>query len=289
MQFSILTYNILLNDARSSIQDLGEKCNPDVICIQELNTNNPHLDRVAGPNYRLAEYANCFVKFGTIFGGATYYNPKTLQYHSSKVINLPKSYYEMFNLVVHLFRFKTRNRTVVRTKFTHRQSGKEITVYNIHLSSHASNGARLRQLKKTLKEIDLEDTSATILAGDFNYPFGRKKLEKTMRFCGLSEATSNLLFTTDKRLTYYTFWERMGKRVLDFFVKRPFKLDYIFYRNCTPLETKRIDAPLSDHFPIFSSFTIKKEAEEKQPMLPSKEERASFFAEEDEDETDDED
>lgn len=285
MQFSLLTYNILLNDARSSIQKLGETYHPDIMCIQELNTG-VQIDTIAGNGYRLAEYSNCFLRHGSIFGGAIYYNPKTLRYHSSKLIYLPLSYYEILRQLRQILLFKKRNRAVIKASFTHKQSKKKITVYNIHLSAQATNGVRIKQLKKTLKEIDHGDTSITVLAGDFNFPFGRKKLEKTMRFCGFSEATSNLLYTTDKRMTYYTSLEKMGKKLLDFlFKKRPFKLDYIFYRNCTHLKTKRINAPLSDHFPVFSTFTDKTEGT-RQLLLPDKKERDDFFAEENKDETD---
>jgi endonuclease/exonuclease/phosphatase (EEP) superfamily protein YafD len=107
-----------------------------------------------------------------------------------------------------------------------------------------------------LEDIKKSSDNATILVGDFNYPFGRKKLEELMELNGFSEATNTIRFTSDGKLLYYTFIEKFLMKILQFFIGKEIKLDYCFYKNCTAISAVSINAPYSDHFPILAKFEI---------------------------------
>ena len=81
-----------------------------------------------------------------------------------------------------------------------------------------------------------------IVAGDFNYPYGRAYFENLFKKYLLEEATKDIFYTYS------------GKFLRLFPVR--FKNDYILYRNITNTATKRIDIYYSDHFPIVSEFEL---------------------------------
>ncbi len=82
-----------------------------------------------------------------------------------------------------------------------------------------------------------------MIAGDFNYPYGRKKFEETLKKYKLKEATDNIFFTSVQKIL----------RILP--VK--LKLDYVLYNKHLKLvSNKRIDIRHSDHYPILTSFEI---------------------------------
>lgn len=256
MQFTLLTYNTLLSDAQRGLRAIFQTYTPDIACLQEIDTNEYNLEQIEHADYRLADYSNGFIKFGKVYGVATFFSPKTISFSSSKSINLPRGYLEILSFVLRIFRTKKKDRTVLRTKFSFKNSDKKIIVYNIHLSAHGTNGIRLKQLKKTLDDIAHENGYPTILVGDFNYPYGRKKLEDLMHENGFIEATNNIQFTSDGKLLHYSFFEKILARILQLIFGKNHKLDYVFYKNCTSLSTLRIDVPYSDHFPIITKFEI---------------------------------
>ena len=73
---------------------------------------------------------------------------------------------------------------------------------------------------------------------------------------GFLEATNAISFTTDGKLLYYTLIEKFLMKIFQFFIGKENKLDYIFYKNCKPLSTIRINASYSDHFPLLAKFEI---------------------------------
>jgi endonuclease/exonuclease/phosphatase (EEP) superfamily protein YafD len=256
MQFSILTYNTLLNDGQRGLQSFFKKYSPDIVCLQEIDTHAKNIEKVEKLGYALADYSNGFIKFGKVFGVATFYNPKSITCTATKSITLPRGIAEAISFILRVFKTQKKDRTVLKTVFSFEHHKQDIVVYNIHLSAHGTNGIRIKQLERTLEDIKKSSNSATILVGDFNYPFGRKKLEELMESHGFSEATNTIGYTTDGKLIYYTFIEKYLMKILQFFIGKESKLDYCFYKNCKAVSTVRINAPYSDHFPILAKFEI---------------------------------
>ena len=256
MQFSVLTYNTLLNDAQKGLHLIFKKYSPDLVCLQEIDTNERNIEKIEKLGYELADYSNGFIKFGSVYGVATFIKKGRGVCIDSKSITLPRGLGEALAFILRIFKTKKKDRTVLKTEFNLVDNDQKVIIYNIHLSAHGSNGIRIKQLERTLTDIAKTSTIPTILVGDFNYPFGRKKLEEVMTAHGFLEATNAISFTTDGKLLYYTLIEKFLMKIFQFFIGKENKLDYIFYKNCKPLSTIRINASYSDHFPLLAKFEI---------------------------------
>lgn len=256
MQFSVLTYNTLLYDAQRGLSAIFKKYVPDIVCLQEMDTNEKNIEQIEKLDYRLADYSNGFIKFGTVYGVATFIRAKSGRCVHSKSITLPRGIGEAISYILRVFKTQKKDRTVLKTEFVLGNEKQKVIVYNIHLSAHGTNGIRIKQLERTLSDIKKSNGAPTVLVGDFNYPFGRKKLEELMELNGFSEATNAIGYTTDGKLLYYTFIEKLLMKALQFFIGKESKLDYIFFKNCKVVSTVRIDATYSDHFPILAKFEI---------------------------------
>lgn len=239
MTISILTYNVLFNSAVSSFENILNFCRPDIVCLQEIETDEANLRLIEKHGYKLADFSNSFIKFGKVFGLATFYNPDTLEYKDSASLTLPRSYYEFFLV---LLRGGNNPRTVLKTEFATKKTGKKITNYNLHLSAWGTNGIRVKQIRTTLEDLHIDKQSAIIIAGDFNYPYQRKKFQELIEEYSLSEATTNM----------YTTFE--GKWFEIFPMK--LKLDYILFKNIQLIKTEKVPFRDSDHFPILSEFEV---------------------------------
>jgi endonuclease/exonuclease/phosphatase (EEP) superfamily protein YafD len=136
------------------------------------------------------------------------------------------------------------------------ETNKKALVYNIHLSAASTNSLRLKQLKTTFAEIENDYHEPIILLGDFNYAFGRSKLEELTQEFGFEEATDQIDFTMDGRLTHYTFAEKFIFKIYQKLYQKTTKNDYVFYKNCKHIDTKKIDIRLSDHYPLLAEFEI---------------------------------
>lgn len=257
MDFSLLTYNTLFSDAVVGLKKICDAQHPDIICLQEVDTTDQTFKKIEQLGYKLADYSNAFIKFGHIYGVATFYNPDKFEFLDSKIIFLQRGIMEIIAYLLRIFKTGNKPRTVLKTDFISKKLGKEIAVYNIHLSPYGTNSIRLKQIHTTLADVQLVDTDRpTILTGDFNYPYGRKKLESLMRNYGMKEATNTIFFTSEGALTHYTFFERMIARIVFIFFHHRLKLDYIFYKNCISLFAKKVDVQYSDHYPVFAVFKL---------------------------------
>lgn len=256
MQFSVLTYNTLLFDAKRGLESIFKKYTPDIICLQEMDTDDKNINQIEKLGYDLADYSNGFIKFGTVYGVATFIRPHAGKCTNSKSITLPRGLGEAIAFILRVFKTQKKDRTVLKTEFALGSEKQKVLVYNIHLSAHGTNGIRIKQLERTLSDIKRTNDVPTVLVGDFNYPYGRKKLEELMTKNGFSEATNTIAFTTDGKLLYYTFIEKFLMKIFQFFLGKENKLDYVFYKNCKALTTVRINANYSDHFPLLAKFEV---------------------------------
>lgn len=240
MNFSLLTYNVLFNKASVELQEIFKISRPDIFCLQELETDDSNLKKLEEFGYKLADFSNSFIKFGRIFGVATYYDPARFEFIESKSIKLPFTIYE---IILIIFKGGNKPRTVLRTDFIDKKSRKKFTVYNLHYSVWATNQGRNKQMRETLNNIDPGDSRPIIVAGDFNYPYGRKKFEEIFKVYGFKEATNNLFFTLETKL-FGLFSIKL-------------KDDYVLYRKIKLIKTKRISYKKSDHYPIIAEFDLK--------------------------------
>lgn len=208
-----------------------------MLCFQEMETTEENFQKLEAFGYRLADYSNSFMRFGKIFGLATFYKESSLTFIESSSFSLPRSYYE---IMLFILNGVYHPRTVLKTDFVLKSDKRKLTIYNLHLSPWATNSARDKQIHKTFSDMQIFNKKHLLIAGDFNYPYGRKKFESFIQEYGLHEATNNLLFTLEQSF-------------LKFFTVK-LKLDYILYKNFEVVETRRIPINYSDHFPIVSDF-----------------------------------
>lgn len=240
MRFSFATYNIRFNSAAQAPIKLFSTFKPDILCLQEVETTEENLRKIEVEGYQLADFSNSFIKKEKVYGLATFYNLQTLEFIESDNFDLPRSFIEAILVIL---RGGKTPRTVLKTEFVHKESNSKILVYNLHLTPlFATNATRMKQIEETLKDLDVPHDQKLIIAGDLNYPLGRKKLEDITNAHHFKEATNSLLYTFKSN----DWWCGYIK----------LKLDYIFYRNIHLLKTDRPDWRFSDHYPIISEFEI---------------------------------
>ena len=257
MNISILTYNVLFNQAAIRLVSVLKKEKPDIFCFQEIDTNEDNLHQLEFGSYRLADYSNSFVKHSKIYGVATYYNAQKLEHVNTDILQLPKSIYEVIVTISRFLRGGNKPRTALCTEFIQKKSGEKVIVFNTHLTSYGSNNIRQKQIDSFLKEMNPTTKNPVLIVGDFNHlPYQRKKLEALFHKYRLSEATKNLPYTFT-----YDFDKldlpRILKKIAQIFahlIPEQIKIDYILYRHLKLKNTKRINIDYSDHFPIISTF-----------------------------------
>ena len=260
MTFSLLTYNVLFNRAFSKLEKILSKYNPDILCFQEVDTGEENLIRLEKYGYKLADYSNSLIKFGIVYGIATYYNPKKIKLLDTDSFDLPKSLYEVITTAFKILKGGGKPRTILRTDFELMKSNKKVAIYNIHLTLFGINRTRTKQLEIVLNHGLKETEVPTIISGDFNYfPYSRKKLEHLMNQYGFKEATKNLNYTfriPDRKFGQYGFLQELGAKVVRNYYKKRLNPDYTFFKKIKLIKTERIEKEFSDHYPIISTFKI---------------------------------
>jgi endonuclease/exonuclease/phosphatase family metal-dependent hydrolase len=237
MKFTLLTYNLHYNQASAEVDHVLRRYKPDLICFQEIITNDENLSLIEECGYRLADFSNSFIRGSKVFGVATFYRTEKFRLKHSRSFSLPSSLYQMITYILHA---RHNPRTVLKNEFLCVENNKRLITYNIHLTPVATNSHRQKQIVNTLDDLHLGNTKdAIVVAGDFNYPYGRKKFEEIVAKYGLKEATNNVLFTLERS-------------VLKLFSIK-LKLDYVLYNgNLSVISNKRIDVRDSDHYPLLT-------------------------------------
>lgn len=239
MKFTTLTYNLYYNSAGTHVEEVLKTHDPDIIFLQEILTDEQSLARIQRLGYRLADFSNSFMRGARIFGVATFYKPTLFSLVNSEIFSLPSSLYQFLTYIV---KNKKYPRTVLKNEFVFKENGLKFATYNIHLTPVATNGLRMKQIYNTFSDLDLSSRDAVVIAGDFNYPYGRKKFESMIADYGFKEATSNVYYTHERR-------------ILGLFSIR-LKLDYILYKNLELVSNSKIELSHSDHFPIWTEFKV---------------------------------
>lgn len=255
MIFTLMTYNTYFNEAVCKLTKLLETHRPDILCLQEIETTEKNLKAINTFGYTLADYSNSFIKFGKIYGLATFYRDNRFKMSKSNIIFLRRSIFEFITSISRLFKGGNKSRTVLTTKLLDKDTNNNILIYNVHLSAHGTNSIRSKQIKQVLETTNPLSNQTVIITGDFNYPYRRKELETITKSYNLKEATNDILFTFKSiKTNSYSWFFRLADKIGNFFGIKHLKLDYIFYRNVKCLGSERIDVGFSDHFPIISRF-----------------------------------
>ena len=260
MTFSLLTYNVLFNKAFPQLGKILTKYKPDVLCLQEVDTKENNLLQLEKFGYSLADYSNSLLKFGTVYGVATYLNPKKVSLLKTDSFDLPKSAYELFITAIRILKGGSKARTILRSDFTFKNKDKTIAIYNVHLTLFGINRTRKNQLQRVLNHGIHDIELPTIITGDFNYfPYRRKTLEKLMFYHQFKEATKSLIYTMrvpNKQFARYNFFQEIAAKFVRKFYNKRLKPDYTFFKNIDLIKTERINVKFSDHYPIISTFNM---------------------------------
>lgn len=261
MNFSVLTYNTLFNTAYVKLDSIVDRFNPDILCLQEVSTDSSNLKLIESKGYVLADYLNSFIKFGKIYGVATFYNPEKFRFVKSNSLKISSNLTELFFTLVQLIVGVNKPKSVLRCDFIHKSTSKKLTICNAHLIVIASNALRVNHIKKALDSLNIDDETPLIMGGDFNYlPYLRRRLERIMKRYHLVEATKNIRQTVDFSVVgekeHMTPFQRSFIKFLDRLFLHKMKNDYVFYRRLRLIKNERINIQYSDHFPILSVFKI---------------------------------
>lgn len=238
MQISLLTYNLYYGRALPNLKKVLSEYKPDIVTVQEIETSEENLRSIEKMGFKLADYSNSFFKHQKIYGIATYYNEEKIKFNRSQSINLPRGVYE---ILLFILRGGNNPRTVLTTDFSLKSNSKNFTIYNLHLTTWGTNGVRIKQIKETFQTLDINN-HPSMIAGDFNFTYGRRQFEMLIERYSLKEATNNIIFT-------------MASKFLNL-IPIYLKVDYILYQNIKLVKTEKIDVRYSDHYPIISYFDL---------------------------------
>jgi len=235
----LLSYNLLMSKAFAELKEVVVKERPDIVCVQEYCVSEEGISEMESLGYELADYSYSFFKFFKIFSVATFYNPKTVEYRDGAAIDLVRGLYEF---ILSIIRIGGAKRTALNNNFIFSANGQRFKVCTVHLSAlQSTNRIRTQQLSLALNYLKEEPATPTVLIGDFNFMYHRKKLERLFKEFNYQEATSNLGYTME--------W-------LILFFRLRTKPDYVWYRHLTKVSCERLPHRLSDHFPILAEFSF---------------------------------
>lgn len=240
MKYKLLSYNLYYGKALVKVPELIKKYEPDIIAIQEAQTDDiDHIvDLMSEQGYVLAHYCHTSAKSIGIFGITTFYKEGVFELKNNFIIHLPRGFYEVLDFIL---RKPIQRRSVLRSVLVpKKEPDKQITIYNIHLSPYARNSLRLKQIKKVFENLDKTRTP-TIAVGDYNYMIGRKRFERVFKVYGFKESTSKILNTFRSFIRIFPF---------------NLKLDYVLYRDLDKAETRKIPMRYSDHYPLVTTFEL---------------------------------
>jgi endonuclease/exonuclease/phosphatase family metal-dependent hydrolase len=239
--FSLLTYNLHFNCGLQDLSKIVKVYSPDILCLQEYEENDESFLKLKSLGYDLAGYSDVFVNIFTniTYSVATFHKQDRFKFVNAKFFNLPLGFYDYFQKTI---RKKVKCRTVLVSQIQTKESKINLYIYNVHLSSMGTHMIRIKQLKCLGNNVSTLEKIPAIIAGDMNFPYRRKKLEKIIENYNVKEATKNIFYTSIQNY-------------LGLLVKKV-KLDYIFYKNMAHKKTEVISNVSSDHFALYSEFMI---------------------------------
>lgn len=234
MKISCLTFNIDKGKGFPRLLNVVQEHNPDVVAVQEFEPSSESISLIEKAGYTYAGHSPSFREFRTKFAVATFYRDDKLELTHAKRLNLQLGFMEV------LLFFKGGRRSVISTCFRTKKNNNKFFVHNVHLTPYTTNTLRAKQIHKTLQSVEPHG-EPTIVLGDFNYAYGRRRFEKIFKRYNFKEASNNIFYTFKS-----TLW----------FLPVKFKLDYVLYSNIVNTKTKQIGTFSPDHTPIIAYFDL---------------------------------
>ncbi|MBM3209844.1 endonuclease/exonuclease/phosphatase family protein [Candidatus Saccharibacteria bacterium] len=227
--YTLLSYNLWEDRATHELSELSRRYTPDILCLQESNTAilPSEINEL-----RLADSTKM-----NRLGLAIYYNPYNLHLEDICSFALNKSLHDHFLSPAH--------ERLLAAKFSDPHTKQTFVAASFHASPlSARNGVRRKQIDaahailNTFGANDNKKQSASIMAGDYNYPLFQKKLTKNL------EKNGYVLSRSDSHT--YARWLKGH-------------YDFVTSSNITIAPVKTLPRGVSDHLPILAKFSLSNE------------------------------
>lgn len=90
MNYTTLTYNLHYNKASQELRSVLKDCDPDIVFLQELTTDEESMKTIMELGYELADFSNSFVK-----GKISTAWPHSIEHHYSHFREQKASIYQV--------------------------------------------------------------------------------------------------------------------------------------------------------------------------------------------------
>ncbi len=167
---SIISYNLKWHRASKALNDLVDKYNPDILCLQEC-----HADKLPD---RIGDLVLADKTPNTHLNIATYYRQGRFFYVDSSCHYLRRAFMEVL--------FFHRTERLLVSNIYDRITGKEITIGSFHATPHVTTNRVRRHQINTSHELLKENNKGgpTIMVGDYNYLMFKRGLRMKIRRSG---------------------------------------------------------------------------------------------------------
>lgn len=174
-----ISYNLRKHSASAELEDLTDRYEVDVMCLQEADTEK--LPRHLG-HLQLADSTK-----GNRLGLAVYYDETRFSAIDTNTFELKKS--------LHDYVLAPAHERLLGVKMVDNETKHELVVGDFHAAPlTATNSLRRHQIKaghEALLEMGGVGQQMTLMVGDFNYPFFTKNLIEHLKESGYELTLSN--------------------------------------------------------------------------------------------------
>jgi endonuclease/exonuclease/phosphatase family metal-dependent hydrolase len=183
----VISYNLRKNHASGELADLAERFDPDVLCLQECDTED--LPAEVG-TLHLADSTK-----RNRLGLAVYYRRNRFRAVATRTFALKKSLHDRLLAPAH--------ERLIGTRLIDEASGREVVVASFHAAPlTALNSLRRNQINAAHAELQtLGEGIPILMVGDYNYPFFTTKLGSHVR-----ESGYDLTLSDQRTYTRYKFF-----------------------------------------------------------------------------------
>jgi len=174
-----ISYNLRKHSASEELEDLTDRYDVDVMCLQEADTEKLP-DKVG--HLQLADSTK-----GNRLGLAVYYDEKRFSAVDTNTFELKKS--------LHDYVLAPANERLLGVKMVDNETKHEVVIGDFHAAPlTATNSLRRHQIKaghEALLGMGGPGLQMTLMVGDFNYPFFTKNLVEHLKESGYALTLSN--------------------------------------------------------------------------------------------------
>lgn len=163
----VLSYNLRKHRAATELEELEERHEPDVLCLQEAD--------VAALPERVDEMRLAAATDRNRLGLAVYYRENAFRLKDTASLGLKKSLHDMV--------LRPAHERVLGVQLHDIDAGREVTVASFHAAPlTALNSLRRSQIGSALEALErLGPGTPTLMVGDYNYPVFKENLGERMR------------------------------------------------------------------------------------------------------------